>query len=155
GGNGQTDTVRATLPKLDSVLVTDTHGNPVSSVTVTWTVTKGTGAITPSSLTDANGVATAQWTLGDTAEVQNVPATSGVLAGSPVTFSATATHGNATSVAVNAGNGQTDTVAATLVTAPSVIVKDAYGNPGSGISVTFAVTGGGGSVTGPTPTTNG
>src|SRR4029077_13279013 len=144
GGNGQTDTVKATLAKLDSVLVTDTHGNPVSGVTVTWAVTKGTGSITPSSITDANGVATAQWTLGDTAEVQNVTATSGSLAGSPVTFSATATHGNATTVAVNGGNGQSATVNTAVAIAPSAIVTDAHGNPVSGVSVSFGVTGGGG-----------
>ena len=155
GGNSQTDTVRATLARLDSVLVTDAGSNPVSGVTVTWAVTKGTGAITPSSITDVNGVATAQWILGDTAEVQNVTASSGVLAGSPVTFSATATHGNAKIIALNAGGAQTDTVGATLAIAPSVHVTDAYGNPVSGVAVTFAVTAGGGGLTGGSPVTNG
>ncbi|HTY06289.1 MAG TPA: Ig-like domain-containing protein [Gemmatimonadales bacterium] len=154
GGNNQTDTVRATLARLDSVLVTDAGANPVSGVTVTWTVTKGAGAVTPSSITDVNGIATAQWTLGDTAEVQTVTAASGSLGGSPVTFSATATHGNAKIVALNAGGAQTDTVGATLPIAPSVLVTDAYGNPVPGVGVTFAVTAGGGGLTGGTPVTN-
>src|SRR6185437_2861722 len=155
GGNGQTDTVKSILPRLDSVLVTDALSNPVSGVTVNWAVTSGGGSIPPSSVTDANGVAVAQWTLGSTAGTQTATATNVSLAGSPVNFSATATHGNATTIGVNSGNGQSATVNTAVATAPSVIVTDAYGNPVSGVGVTFAVTGGGGSLTGATPSTNG
>ncbi len=154
GGNGQTDTVKSVLPRLDSVLVTDALSNPVSGVTVNWAVTSGGGSIAPSSVTDGNGIAVAQWTLGSTAGTQTATATNVSLTGSPVTFSATATHGNATTIGVNTGNGQSATVNTAVATAPSVIVTDAYGNPVSGVGVTFAVTGGGGSLTGATPTTN-
>ena len=151
GGNGQSDTVRATLPRLDSVLVTDAGANPVQGVAVTWAATKGGGSITPSSNTDANGIAVATWTLGDTAGTQNATATVGGLAGSPVTFSATAGHGNAKIIALQGGDAQSATVNTAVATPPSVLVTDAYGNPVSGTTVTFAVTLGGGSLTGTNP----
>jgi len=153
GGNGQTDTVGATLPHLDSVLVTDAGTNPVSGVAVTWAVTKGGGSIPPSSTTNANGIATASWTLGDTAEAQTATASVSGLTGSPVTFSATATHGNAKVITINGGDGQSATVNTAVPTAPSALVTDAHGNPVSGVSVTFAVTLGGGSLTGTNPAT--
>ena len=72
-----------------------------------------------------------------------------------MTFTATGTSGPATTMVINAGNGQTATVGTTVATAPSVKVTDAGGNPVSGVDVTFAVASGGGSVTGAlTATTN-
>jgi Big-like domain-containing protein len=60
----------------------------------------------------------------------------------------------AASIAVNVGNGQSATVNTAVGTPPSVIVKDAAGDPVAGVSVTFAVSQGGGSVTGATQLTN-
>lgn len=57
------------------------------------------------------------------------------------------------SLAVSAGNGQSATVATALATAPSALVSDANGNPVSGVTVTFAVASGGGSVSGASATT--
>ena len=54
---------------------------------------------------------------------------------------------------MQSGDAQTATVQTTVATAPSVLVTDIYGNPVSGVTVMFAV-GGGGPSTGPTPTTN-
>ena len=155
GGNAQTDSVKSTLPRLDSVLVTD-GVNPVSGVTVTWAVTKGGGTITPSSITNVNGIATAQWILGDTAGAQTATATSGVLAGSPVTFTATATAGAPASITKNAGDAQTGAAGTAVATALSVLVKDQFNNPVPGVTVTFAPVGASsGSVGGATPTTTG
>ena len=52
----------------------------------------------------------------------------------------------ATSIEIDAGNNQTGTVGTALPTDPSVLVTDQFGNPFGGANVTFAVTGGGGSV---------
>ncbi len=60
----------------------------------------------------------------------------------------------ATQIAPNVGDAQTAVAGAAVATAPSVVVKDAYNYPVSGVSVTFAVASGGGSVSGPTATTN-
>jgi adhesin/invasin len=63
-----------------------------------------------------------------------------------VTFTATGTADAAFQIALNAGNGQSATVNTAVATAPSVIVRDQFSNPVAGHSVTFTVTGGGGSI---------
>jgi len=152
-GNAQTDTIGATLATAYAVLVTDRSGNPVSGTTVTWAVTGGGGSITPSSVTSVSGIATASRVLGTTAGSATASATVAGLSGSPVAFTATVTAGHATTIALNAGNAQTDTIGATLATAYAVLVTDRGGNPVSGTTVTWAVTTGGGSIT-PSSTTN-
>jgi len=147
-GNAQTDTVGATLPMSYAVLVTDALGNAKAGVTVTWTVTGGGGSITPSSVTDGGGMAVATRVLGTGAGTGTHTAQAAVtgLSGSPVLFTASATSGTATTLALAGGNAQADTVDAVL--APyTVLVTDAFGNPKAGITVNWAVTSGGGSVT--------
>src|SRR5690606_25844941 len=63
GGRG---TGQATPPAQPvTVKVTDRHGNPVPGTTVGWTVARGGGVVVPAeSGTDADGLASAQWTLG-------------------------------------------------------------------------------------------
>jgi adhesin/invasin len=130
----------------------------VSTVSVTFTVTGGGGTIVPASpatiATDVNGLATlTSWTLGTTAGVNTLTATSGSLSGSPVTFTATGTAGTATQIAIQAGNGQSATVNPAVAVDPSVIARDAANNPVSGVSVTFTVTGGGASIVPGSPAT--
>ncbi len=57
-------------------------------------------------------------------------------------------------IAINAGNNESATVGTAVSTAPSVIVKDQYGNPVASVSVTFEIATGGGSLTGGSATTN-
>jgi len=59
-----------------------------------------------------------------------------------------------TQIAVNGGNTQSIPVGTAVATAPSVIVRDANGNPVEGVGVSFAVASGGGSITGANATTN-
>lgn len=54
----------------------------------------------------------------------------------------------AADVAVNAGDNQTACVGQPVVIPPSVLVTDASGRPAYDVEVTFAVTGGAGSITG-------
>jgi len=101
-----------------------------------------------------SGIATVgSWTLGATAGSNTLTATSGTLTGSPVTFTATGTAGTATTIALKLGDGQSATVGTDVAILPSVLVTDGT-NPVSGVSVTFAVASGGGSVTGASATTN-
>ena len=154
-GNGQSATVGTAVTTLPSVIVQDANNTPVSGVSVTFSVTPGGGSVTSASATtDANGIATVgSWTLGTTAGSNTLTATSGSLPDSPVTFTATGTAGAATQIAVNAGNSQSTTVGTAVTTLPSVIVKDTYNNPVSGVSVTFAVATDGSSGTGLSATT--
>jgi adhesin/invasin len=155
-GNNQSAVVGGSPPAEPRVIVRDAFNNPKSGVTVTWAVASGGGSITgATSITNTNGLATVgSWTLGTTAGPNTITASSPGLTGSPVTFTATATPGAPTQMTVNAGNGQTASAGAAVATPPSVLVRDQYGNPVSGVTVTFTVASGGGSVSGSPAITN-
>ena len=155
-GDGQSATVATAVAILPSVIVSDANNNPVSGVTVIFSVASGGGFGTGlSKTTDASGIATiSSWTLGNTAGTNTLTATSSGLTGSPSTFTATGTAGVETQIAINAGDGQSATAGTAVTIPPSVIVKDVYNNPVSGVAVTFAVVSGGGSGTGLNPTTD-
>src|SRR3989442_1215465 len=138
-------------------IVKDANGNPVAGVAVTFAVAPGNGTVTGGSqTTNASGVATVgSWTLSATAGSNTLTATSGSLTGSPVTFTATGTAGAAATIAANSPTSQTATAGTAVTSPPSVIVKDANGNPVGGVAVTFTPAAGSGSVTGGTQTTNG
>ncbi len=153
-GNYQTARVGSTLPVALAARVADRLDNPVPNASVTFTAAIGSGTITGSpATTNAQGIATVgAWTLGTTPGVKSVAATFPGL--SLAAFNATATTGPAAVMAVSAGNNQVANTSVTLPIAPSAVVTDLYGNPVAGVTVTFAVTSGGGTVTGTTPTTS-
>jgi len=155
-GNGQTVHVGTPVTIPPSVLVVDANDNPVAGVSVTFAVQLGGGSVTGANATsDASGIATVgSWTLGTAAGTNTLRATSSSFGGPPVTFTATGLTGSPTTITLYAGDNQTAAVNATVATAPSVRVFDMYGNPVTGVAVTFAVASGGGSITGPTTTTN-
>lgn len=126
----------------------------MSGAPVTFTVVSGGGAVTGATVnTDASGIATVgAWTLGPAVGENVLSAATGTLAA--VTFTATSTAGAAASVTKNGGDSQSAMAGTLVAIAPSVLVKDANGNAKSGVTVTFAVVSGGGSVTGATSTTN-
>ena len=154
-----TGTVGAVVATNPAVIVRDAAGNPVANVDVTFAVTGGGGTMTGTTQkTNAQGIATVGgWTLGTIVGTNTATATSGssgALTGSPVTFTVAASASTASQMAINAGNNQTANAGSTLSTAPSVVVKDQYGNVVQGTAVTFAVTAGGGSLTGGAQNTN-
>src|SRR5207302_2523990 len=67
---------------------------------------------------------------------------------------ATGTAGAAATIAANSPTSQTAAVGTAVSTPPSVIVKDANGNPVAGVAVTFAAAPGNGTITGGTQTTS-
>jgi len=86
--NGSAGSPLATPP---AVIVTDVDGNPVQGVQVAFATTgTNSGSITGDGpITGVDGVATlGSWTLDSTPGTNTVQATSGTLAGSPVTFTA-------------------------------------------------------------------
>src|SRR5688572_3297175 len=128
------------------VRLRDAFGNAAANVTVVWAV-GGAGVVNPvSATTDAAGIANTSWRLGPSAGLQTVVASHGSL---NATFTATATATTAGTVAalqVVQGNNQVDTVAQVLPAPLGVRAVDAVGNPVPGVSITFVVTSGGGSV---------
>ena len=126
----------------------------MSGASVTFAVVSGGGSVTGATVsTDGSGIATVgSWTLGPVAGANVLSATSGALAA--VSFSATSTAGAAASLTKNSGDNQAVVTGSAVPIPPSVLVKDANGNVKSGVTVTFAVVSGGGSVTGATAVTN-
>ncbi len=149
-GNAQTATVNTAVTTPPQVLVVDTFGNPVAGVEVIFAVTANNGIITGATdTTDAAGLASVgSWTLDSIAGEDSLTATSGTLTNSPLLFTATGTADTATTISIAEGDGQSTTAGTDVPDPVRVLVVDAFGNPVSGVSVTFTVTSGGGSVTG-------
>lgn len=155
-GDGQTAIAGARVAVPPSVKITSARGNPVSGVSVTFAVAQGGGTITGATQTsDASGIATVgSWTLGTTAGLNSLTATSAPLTGSPITFTATGTAGAPSQIRVQSGDGQNAVAGSAVASPPTVVVQDVNNNPVAGVQVTFAVASGGGSITGATPTTD-
>jgi adhesin/invasin len=154
-GNGQSAPAGTPVATPPSVLVVDQFNNPVSGVAVTFSVVAGGSVTGPFATTNASGIATAGgWTLGSAPGTNTLTATSAAVQGVTVLFTATGTTLTATTIAIDAGNGQKARAGTAVATPPSVIVTDDFGNPVGGVSVTFAVASGGGSITGATAVTN-
>jgi PKD repeat protein len=146
-GDNQIGPVGSTLPQLLVVQVTDAFGNPISGVPIEWSVEGGGSVSLPSSVTDMEGKAGVQRTLGPTAGPQATLAISQGLAGSPVTFAHTATAGNASGLSLVSGNNQTGQVGTRLPADLVVRLVDEIGNGVPGTAVAWVEGTGGGSVT--------
>src|SRR5207237_408656 len=73
----------------------------------------------------------------------------------PDTFPTRRSSDLAATIAANSATSQSATAGTAVSTPPSVIVKDANGNPVAQVAVTFAVAPGNGTITGGSQTTNG
>src|SRR5437867_5262371 len=154
-GGGQIDTVGQLLGTPLEVQARAAGGLGVGGVVVHFRALTGGGSVTDSVVvTDSAGRARTTVTLGGLLGGQTFEATVLGLSGSPVTFSVVALAGPAAQLLAIAGVGQLATVATALLTRPAVQLKDALGNPVAGASMTFAVSGGGGSLTGGSQLTN-
>lgn len=153
-GDNQTAIAGTAVATRPAIKVVDQLGNPVSGVAVTWVVATGGGSVTGGSgETGTDGIATvASWTLGGTLGAQTLTANANGVTTS-ATFTATATAGSATNVVKFAGLTQTATVKTAVATRPAVKITDAFGNGVAGVTVTFSVLAGGGTITGATQTT--
>ena len=153
GGDRQTGQAGQALPTPLAVQVNDSAGHGLTGVTVSWAVSAGRGSVNPgTSSTDVSGLASTTWTLGTAAGANSATAS---VSGLPaVTFQGTGVAGPAASVARQAGDGQSAAAGTAVATPPAVLVTDALGNPKTGVSVTFAVGSGGGSVGGGSQTTS-
>jgi hypothetical protein len=154
-GEGQSAPVGTALGLPLVVQVTDGFGNPVSGVTVNWAAVGGGEVSSASTLTDINGEASVTRTLGPTAGEQQTQASAEGLNGSPVTFTHTATAGNASTVTIISGNNQEAPAGSQLPQPLVVRVLDEQGNPIVGRPVSWVVGDGGGTPNPPTSNTNG
>ena len=150
-GNSQSGTPGQQLPIALKVQVTDSFGNILPNVPVTWSVLTA-GGVTLTNVfntTDVNGNASALATLGNVAGNAQVKVTAGSVS---ATFTLTVNIPSA-GIQKISGDSQT-TLINTAFPAPVVVeVVDAKGNPVNGVQVTFTVTSGSASVVTPSATT--
>lgn len=151
-GDNQSAAAGAAVPVAPSVLVTDGSGNPVAGVAVTFAVASGGGSVAGGSpTTNANGIAAVgSWTLGAQAGANSLTATATGLSGSPVTFQATATAGNANRIAIVTQPSASARSGVVFAQQPVVRLEDSNGNPVPTSGVAVAVTSSGGSLGGTT-----
>jgi plastocyanin len=141
-GDAQTATVGQALASPLRVIVT-MNGTAQQGVDVTWETPSGT--IPATSTTDVDGVATAAWTLGNTSGPATATATLAGAGGSPVTFTATADPDAPAELSIAGGDGQDGPISSTLP-ALQAKVADQFGNGVPGVTVTWTVTSGDGTV---------
>jgi adhesin/invasin len=85
-GNNQSAPIASTLGTTLEVKVTDRFGNVIPNATVQWTDDAGGTLSATTSVTDANGIAQVQYTLGSTPGPEDVVATV-MVGGAPMTTS--------------------------------------------------------------------
>ena len=153
----QTGTVGLPVGTSPSVLVSDGLGSPIEGVNVEFAVIAGGGSVSERSRsTGPDGVATiGQWTLGNHAGSNVLLATASGLEDSPVSFTAEGNHAEAAELKLHAGDEQTTRIGTRVDEAPAVLVTDRFGNPVDGVTVTFNVAPGNGSLSGTEQVTSG
>ena len=146
-GDGQTPTVGTLVPTQPQVHVTDGLGLPVADVPVAFAVVAGGGTIGADLVnTDADGLASVEWTIGTRTGTNTLEASSETLG--MVAFTAEGTPDVPASLQPAAGDGQFGAVGKPVPAPPAVLVQDQFDNPVPGVSVVFSVTNGGGTITG-------
>ena len=139
-GDAQQGAAGTTLPNPIVVRASDAFGNPVAGATVVWSAPAG-GSVSPIiTETDANGLASTSWQLGNNAGAQSVTAAVGSVTAS---FSAAVIAGAGASIERVSGDGQSAQSGAELAASLVVRVRDAFGNPVPGVSITWTPNQGG------------
>ena len=133
------------VPDSVAIRVTDSTGRVLSDVPVRWTVTAGGIVSDASTRTDSLGVATVRWTLAKKTGAQRLRAQVGLGPGlgiPPVTITASALAGAASSVVVVAGDNQKAAAGNKLPKSLVFRVLDANGSGVSDAIVTLSASGG-------------
>jgi hypothetical protein len=143
-GDGQSAIVGTALPAPLVVRAHDAAGNAVAGLAVTWIVGQGGGGVAPTtSLTDTDGLASTQWTLGGAPGANTATAViSGV---GTVTFGATGIPGTPPGLGVLEEPSGAAVRGVALGHAPVVQLLEPDGSPRrhAGVTVTVALLPGG------------
>lgn len=148
---------RIALAVQPAMQLQDVYGNVVAQAgtVVTASISAGGGSLggSATATTSAAGIAAfTNLSVAGPAGARTLSYASPGLAGLSSGLALTA--GVAAGIALNAGNNGVAVAGSAVTTAPSVKVTDADGNPVMGVAVTFAVTAGGGSLSGASQTTD-
>ena len=138
--------VGTTVASAPAVRVRDADGHPVRGAQVSFAVTAGGGTVSPAlAATDGDGLAITTWRLGTVASTQTLTATVGALA--PVVFTVKSVAASPAAIERTGGNNQLAPVGSVIGSPLKAQVLDLYRNPVAGVSVSFIVVSGGGSIT--------
>lgn len=140
-----------TVAPAPAVQVFDAYNNPVPGLAVTFAIAQGGGSVTgAAATTDSNGIAqVGSWTLGSIAGLNVL--TARIATGPTISFTAQALTSAPLLSAVSPVT-QSGYLSFPVTSVPRVLVTDGSGRPLSGVPVTFAVSGGDGTVAGGTVT---
>ena len=153
-GNNQTGELNRLLPSPLIVQLLNQDGDPIQGLTIEFEVIQGTGRLSPrTARTDSSGFAETNFTPTSTGNIQVRASLRGIDTISPVTFNISGGLPPDAIVMVS-GNNQSGSPGQALANPFVVEVVDEDDEPVSGVSVTFAVTAGGGSVSSASATTN-
>lgn len=136
-----------------TVKVVDQSGLAVSNAIVTFAITAGGGSLSATMDTsDASGLAAVTWTAGSSLGDARIEArVQGLIA--PAAFTATVKAGPASALQRTSDAIGSAAAGFALGDSVAIMVADRFGHPVSGATVSFAVTAGGGTVSGATRTT--
>ncbi|MDR3735693.1 MAG: Ig-like domain-containing protein [Acidobacteriaceae bacterium] len=138
GGSPQSAQVNVAFSTALGVLVTDASGNPVPGLTITFTApSSGAGATLSgtTAVTGTNGIASVTATANTIAGAYVVTASA---IGVPTqSFMLSNTAGLPNTISLSGGSSQSAQLNTTFAQPLVAQVKDAYGNPVSGVPVTF------------------
>ena len=153
------DPVRSGIafPQQPVVQIQDAAGNPASvAKTILATLRSGGGTLGGTTSINTGGGSSVTFinlaVSGLVGPRTLLFASGGLTSDTSSTFTVLA--GNAAQITAASPVTQSAPVGTSVTSAPSVVVKDGAGNPVAGVTVTFAITQGGGSLNGPTQTTN-
>ena len=140
-------TVGQPLGSVPGVRLVDSNGVAIPGAVVNFRA-EPAGTVSPASVTtDAEGRARPQsWVLGTAAGVNALVAT--VPGSAERRFLVTANAGPPSQLLAASATSQSATAGVAVAAPPSVRVNDSFGNPVSGVPVTFTIEQGGGSVSG-------
>ena len=135
-GDGQSAQAPATLPESLVVEAMDEHGNAVPGASVSWDG-GSTGTISPpNTVTDARGLASAQWSI--TQPGQAIATARESSSGKSTTFAAAGTPIGGPTLTIVSGNGQTGFGLEPLSQPLVVQLNDANGQPIAGAPMTWS-----------------
>jgi hypothetical protein len=144
-GAAQSAVVGTVLQQPIGIKVTGASGKPLAGVTVNFAVRANSGSLSASSWkTNASGIASVDWTLGEKAgaDVDTLEASVSGLS-QTVIVTASATAGAPASLVVISGDAQVGIPGEQAAEPLVVEVRDTYGNARKGIVVSWAAEGGG------------
>lgn len=153
-GSLQTSVAGTPVAIAPSVRVSDAEGNAIAGAAVEFAASAGGSVDGGSTVTNATGIAAPlRWTLSADLGLNTLTATTSVIPGASVSFTATGTAGPPAILTLVTGDGQSATVGGSVAIAPAVKLTDAAGHVLAGVMINFAPGPGGGAVTNGSPLT--